>query len=112
METVNTLQAPRNRILHTCFLLVCLCVIDAIFTDLGIRNGHIQEVNPLMKFIYEMNIVVFYLSKIILPIILLSLMHFVKPSTLLRNLIIISLIAYVLVISMHIYWVIIVIAFL
>lgn len=111
METVNTAQPVRNTMVHSCFLLVCLCVIDTFFTDFGIRQGHIQEANPLMNFIYNWSIFGFYAFKILLPTSLLTLVHFMKPSTVIRHMTIFCLILYIFVLSLHIYWVIIIVAF-
>ncbi|WP_431312319.1 DUF5658 family protein [Sporosarcina oncorhynchi] len=96
---------------HSCFLLVCLCVIDTFFTDFGIRQGHIQEANPFMSLIYNWSIIGFYAFKILLPTSLLIMVYFMKPSTVIRQMTIFSLILYLFVLSLHIYWVVIIAAF-
>lgn len=111
METAKALPASKDRLLNTCFLLFCLCMIDAIFTDFGIRYGHIQEANPFVRSIYDMNIIAFYVMKASLPLLLFILMQYTKPSAFVRNLLIIALIIYTLVILIHISWIIIVLAF-
>jgi hypothetical protein len=111
METVKALPISKERLLNTCFLLFCLCMIDAVFTDFGIRYGHIQEANPFVRSLYDMNVIAFYMMKASLPILLFILMHYVKPSQLIRNFIVIALIIYTLVILIHISWIIIVTAF-
>lgn len=111
METVDMIQPSKNRIVHTSFLLACLCIIDAVFTDIGIRNGHIEELNPLMRFVHDKSIFMFYLLKFLLPTILLTLIKFAKTSTILKYIVLLALIMYVVIISMHIYWIIIVMAF-
>ncbi|MCG7346074.1 DUF5658 family protein [Sporosarcina sp. ACRSL] len=111
METTKALPSSKDRLLHTCFLLFCLCMIDAIFTDFGIRYGHIQEANIFVRFLYESNVVAFYLMKASLPILLFIVMHFLKPSQLVRNLLAVTLCIYTLVILIHISWIIIVSTF-
>ncbi|MFC5603871.1 DUF5658 family protein [Sporosarcina koreensis] len=111
MESVKALPTPKDRLLNTCFLLFCLCMIDAIFTDFGIRYGHIEEANPFVRSLYDVNVIAFYLLKASLPILLFILMHYMKPSYIIRNLLIVALIFYTLVILIHISWMIIVLAF-
>lgn len=111
METVKALPTPKDRLVNTCFLLFCLCMIDAIFTDFGIRFGHIEEANPFVRSLYEKNVIAFYLLKASLPILLYILMHYMKPSFIIKNLLIVALIIYTLVILIHISWIIIVTAF-
>lgn len=111
METAKALPIPKERLLNTCFLLFCLCMIDAIFTDFGIRYGHIQEANPFVRSLYDMNVIVFYMMKAGLPILLFILMQYMKPSQLVRNFIVVALIIYTLIILVHISWIIVVIAF-
>ncbi len=111
METAKALPNSKERLLNTCFLLFCLCMIDAIFTDFGIRYGHIQEANPFVRSLYDMNVIAFYMMKAGLPILLFILMQYMKPSHLVRNLIVVALIIYTLIILVHISWIIVVIAF-
>lgn len=111
METVKALPTSKDRLLNTCFLLFCLCMIDAIFTDFGIRFGHIEEANPLVRSLYDMNVIAFYLLKASLPILLFILMHYMRPSLIIRNLLIVALIIYTVIILIHISWIIIVTAF-
>lgn len=86
-------------------------MLDAIFTDFGIRYGHIEEANPFVRSLYEMNVFAFYLLKASLPILLYVLMHNMRPSLLIRNLLVVALIVYTSVIFIHVSWIIIVIAF-
>lgn len=111
MESVKVLPTPKDRLLNTCFLLFCLCMIDAVFTDFGIRYGHIEEANPFIRSLYDVNIFAFYLLKASLPILLFFLMQYMKPSYIVRTLLIVALIIYTLVILIHISWMIIVLAF-
>lgn len=111
METANALPISKDHLLNTCFLLFCLCMLDAIFTDLGIRYDHIEEANPFVRSLYDMNVIAFYLLKASLPILLFMLMHYMKPSLLIRNLLVVALIVYTFIIFIHVSWIIIVIAF-
>ena len=111
METAKALPISKERLLNTCFLLFCLCMIDAVFTDFGIRYGHIQEANPFVRSLYDLNIIAFYIMKASLPILLFILMNYMKPSQMVRNSLVVALIIYTLVILVHVSWIIIVIAF-
>lgn len=111
METVKTIPLQKDHLLNTCFLLFCLCMIDAIFTDFGIRYGHIEEANPFVRYLYDMNVIAFYLLKASLPFVLFILMHYMKPSSFIKNLLVVALVVYTVVIFIHISWIIIVTAF-
>ncbi|MBB4824200.1 hypothetical protein HNO89_001422 [Sporosarcina luteola] len=105
METVKTLPYSRSRLWNTAFLLLCLCMMDAIFTDLGLRQGVIEELNPLMRNIYEMNILLFYFIKFSLPLALLFLTAKLTHLMYLRMMLMATLLLYVIVIAYHICWI-------
>ena len=105
MDTVKALPQSKNRMLNASFLLLCLSCIDAIFTDLGLRQGLIQEANPITRYIYDTDVFLFYLLKFCLPLLLLYLVTVVAPRFYLRFLVALSLLLYVLVICTHIFWI-------
>ncbi len=56
---------------HIYFMILLLCITDAIFTDLGLRADQISELNPIMNHIYfQLGIAWFYLIKVGLPLLL------------------------------------------
>lgn len=105
METARTLPQSRSRLWNASFLLLCLSMIDAIFTDLGLRQGLIEEFNPLMRSIYEMNIPVFYLIKFCLPLALLFLVTKITHRLYLRFLLLSALLLYIIIVVYHICWI-------
>ncbi|GGA12620.1 hypothetical protein GCM10008018_67060 [Paenibacillus marchantiophytorum] len=48
--------------------LLVLCLCDAIFTDIGLHLAFIEELNPLIRTIYEWHVVGYYVVKLILPV--------------------------------------------
>ncbi|QTD41475.1 DUF5658 family protein [Sporosarcina sp. Te-1] len=105
METARTLPHSRSRLWNASFLLLCLSMMDAIFTDLGLRQGLIEEFNPIMRTIYEMNIALFYFVKFILPLSLLFLVTKMTHLFYLRIMLLTALLLYVIIIAYHICWI-------
>ncbi|BAQ11962.1 DUF5658 family protein [Sporosarcina sp. FSL W7-1349] len=95
----------RSRLQKAGLLLLILAVFDALVTDIGIRHAHIEEANPLMRFVYEQHIVYFYSIKIGLPLVLLHLLQSIKPKRLWTILMGGALILYLLVSGLHLYWI-------
>ncbi|MFJ8261870.1 DUF5658 family protein [Rummeliibacillus sp. NPDC094406] len=87
----------------TCLLL--LCMFDALFTDIGIRNHLITEANPLMNWIYHNSILLFYALKISMPILLVWILRKVQPSLLIRILMICATSIYCAILFTHIWWI-------
>lgn len=56
-------------------LLYVLNICDLLFTFYGIRNNYIEEVNPIMKHIYNLNSFYFVLFKFSIPLICLLLIY-------------------------------------
>ncbi|WP_369802620.1 DUF5658 family protein [Psychrobacillus sp. OK032] len=79
-------------------------MFDSIFTDFGIRNGHITEANPFMRFIYENNIATFYSIKIILPLLFMYIITKFQPRRYLQILIGGALLLYSFVLLQHLFW--------
>ncbi|MFD2672548.1 DUF5658 family protein [Marinicrinis sediminis] len=52
------------------FALVLFCLLDAIFTDIGLRFNWIEEANPVMAIVYVMHPIFFYVVKLALPALL------------------------------------------
>lgn len=56
----------------TLIWLLLLCCSDAFFTDIGLQLAFIEELNPLIRHIYEWNVGGYYFIKLILPLILMA----------------------------------------
>ncbi|WP_139999042.1 MULTISPECIES: DUF5658 family protein [Paenibacillus] len=50
--------------------LLFLCFADAFFTDIGLRMQLIEEMNPLIKQVYDWNVAGYYSLKLVLPVLL------------------------------------------
>ncbi|WP_153731038.1 DUF5658 family protein [Sporosarcina obsidiansis] len=108
MDTIKDLPIQQNRLLNAGFLLVCLCLVDAVFTDYGLRLGHIQEANLLIAFLYEQSIPLYYTVKLGLPLLLLYMVTISKSGILLRVALTTALFLYIVVIFIHIFWLVVV----
>ncbi|WP_432352462.1 DUF5658 family protein [Sporosarcina sp. A2] len=86
------------------WLLLILSLIDAGVTDFGLHQGLIQEANPLMAVVYELNRVGFYFIKLGLPISLFVLQPFVSQSSLVYRFLQVSVLLYIGITCMHGYW--------
>ena len=101
---IKHLFSTYNSLLNAGFVLLLLTIIDAIFTDYGLRYSYIEEANPLMKFIYDTSTLNFYIVKISLPLLLLHLLTRLQPKIYLRLLIGATLLLYTIVLFHHIFW--------
>lgn len=108
MNTVKDFPIQQNRLLNACFLLSCLCLVDAVFTDYGLRSGHIQEANLWIAILYERSIMLFYIIKLGLPLLLLYIVTLSKSGIWLRISITTALFVYIAVLFVHVFWLIIV----
>ncbi|PID22362.1 hypothetical protein CSV61_05800 [Sporosarcina sp. P3] len=104
MNTVKDFPIQQNRLLNAGFLLACLCLLDAIFTDYGLRLGLIEEANLLVAFLYERSIPLFYIVKIGLPLILLYIVTISSSGIVVRISLTTALFIYIAVLFMHIFW--------
>jgi|GEM_PF-2587071 len=59
--------------IRSLMLLLALCFLDAMFTDLGLHLQFIEEMNPVIRHIYDWNVAGFYLIKLLLPLLLMLL---------------------------------------
>ena len=96
-----------SRTIHTkaTVLLLFLAIFDAVFTDFGIRYHYIEEVNPLMRFVYETSISGFYVLKILLPVLLLYFILKIHIKPYFTLLLISTNLLYVFVFCMHLFWI-------
>lgn len=89
------------------FLLVAN-LLDAILTNIGIHYSFIAESNPLMKYVYEQSILLFYAIKIVLPLLLILLVtsKFVSKNEKVLNVLLTSaVIVYISILSLHGIWI-------
>ncbi|PIC57274.1 hypothetical protein CSV80_09825 [Sporosarcina sp. P12(2017)] len=108
MNTVKDFPIQQNRLINAGFLLACLCLLDAVFTDYGLRLGLIEEANLLVAFLYEQSIPLFYVVKLGLPLILLYIVTVSSSGIVVRIALTTALFIYIAVLFMHIFWLIIV----
>jgi hypothetical protein len=99
------LFSARAKLFKADLLLVLLAISDSFFTDFGIRNNHITEANPLMRFIYETSVFGFYSIKIGLPFLLLYILTKIEPKKYLQLLMGTTLFLYSCVLCLHILWI-------
>lgn len=98
------LFSTQNGLLKTGILLAVFAVFDTVFTDFGIRHEHIEEANPVMRFVYDTSIFGFYLTKISLPLLLIFFITKVKPKPYFRLLIGSTVLLYFVVLCKHAFW--------
>ena len=107
MNTVKDFPIQQNRLLNASFLLACLWLLDAVFTDYGLRLGHIEEANLLVAFLYEQSIPLFYVVKLGLPLILLYIVAVSKSGVWMRVSMTTALFLYIAVLFVHIFWIVV-----
>ncbi|WP_371812479.1 DUF5658 family protein [Sporosarcina sp. Marseille-Q4063] len=96
---------PKTNFKYVVLLLILLAFLDSLFTDIGIRQNHISEANPIMKSIYDTSVFGFYALKISLPLFLLLLLSKIKPKKYLKVLISSAVILYTVVLFLHFFWI-------
>ncbi|WP_462408740.1 DUF5658 family protein [Neobacillus sp. Marseille-QA0830] len=80
-------------------------ILDACLTHFGIQFGVIEEGNPVMKFVIEKNWSLFYLIKILLPVVLIVLLIVHPITALMKKLLISASILYFSVLLYHLTWI-------
>jgi len=100
----NPLSLSRNKLIKLGILLLILATLDAVFTDFGIKGYHITEANPIMRRIYEGNLIGFYLIKIALPILLIGIVSKLEPRPFIVFSLYIAIFFYVTVLLLHFSW--------
>jgi len=87
------------------FGLLFLCFADAVFTDIGLRLSLIEELNPLVKKLYEWNIVSYYGMKLLLPLLLILIYYRMKNRFWINPCILVTVLIYFLVNIYHLIWI-------
>lgn len=103
MQT-NSLTFTQNRLTKMGIILLILATLDAFFTDMGIQNQLITEANPLMRIIYEVNLLGFYFIKIALPVLLIGIVSRLESRPFIVILLHIAISLYVCVLLLHFSW--------
>lgn len=87
------------------FGLLLLSFADAVFTDIGLRFFLIDELNPIVKRIYEWNIVSYYAMKLLLPMLLIVIYYFTKNRKWINPCILLTVVLYFFVNIYHLIWI-------
>lgn len=85
--------------------LLLLSIADAALTDIGLRFQLIEEANPLMAFVYEYSVIIFYGIKVLLPLSLLIIIKYVMNHHYIKMLIRFAFLLYAFVFCIHVLWV-------
>ncbi|MFA9558880.1 DUF5658 family protein [Evansella sp. AB-rgal1] len=105
----NTYQASQHVVTINKLSIIkwiwLLSLLDALFTDVGLRLSFIEEANPLIRIIYEWNIIAFYAYKFVFPLLLLLLYPFTTNKKWIDRGIYISFFIYTLVVAYHFVWI-------
>jgi hypothetical protein len=87
------------------FGLLFLCFADASFTDIGLRLFLIDELNPLVKRLYEWNIIGYYAMKLLLPLFLILIYYRTNNRVWLNPCILVTALLYFIVNIYHFIWI-------
>lgn len=87
-----------------CLFLLAAGFADAALTQLGIVSGFVDEGNPLMRLAIEKSWTFFYVIKIILPLILITISCIQPLTGMLRRLMISASFLYGTVLCLHLSW--------
>jgi hypothetical protein len=87
------------------FGLLFLCFADAAFTDIGLRLHLIEELNPLVKKLYEWNIAIYYAMKLLLPALLILIYYRMKNRMWINPCILVTVLLYFIVNLYHLIWI-------
>ncbi len=104
---MNSIATPSNRDLtvYASSILFLLVIFDTVFTHLGLQGGHITEANPLMRYLYDFHVGLFFLIKLILPILLIWLVTRLEPKPYIQLMIAGAIFIYTFVLLKHVYWI-------
>jgi len=89
--------------MNTATMIFLLCAIDAILTTAGLSLHLIEEGNPLMHYLIELNVGLFFVVKLGLPMILLLVIPLVNKSWI-YHLMNVTVVLYVFINIYHLAW--------
>lgn len=101
---VNLTCKQRHTVAKNIKWLIVLCLGDAFLTDFGLIMDLVDEANPLIKWLYNQSVVLFYGVKMVLPVILLMLYRLQPLSIIIQKGSSILLILYIGINTYHIFW--------
>ncbi|MGG1517915.1 DUF5658 family protein [Paenibacillus oryzisoli] len=99
MRTMTLLL--KNKIL-LCLLLLCLG--DALFTDMGLKLRFIEEMNPLIRSIYEWHVAGYYAIKLVFPLALMIIHPRIRQKPWVHPALLLTVILYGAVNVYHVVW--------
>ena len=76
---------------------------DAVLTHFFIATGQVEELNPLMSYLIELNIFLFYAVKISLVFLAVILLLRVSSQSLARKALFFGCFIYTVILSLHLY---------
>jgi hypothetical protein len=94
-----------EEIMRLCLFLLLAGILDAILTQFGIMIGIIEEGNPVMEFAIEKGWTLFYLIKILLPLLLIGLFYLRPLKGRIRTLLVATCVLYLVVLCYHLVWI-------
>lgn len=103
MHSISSIL-PQSKLIKMSIILLVLATLDALFTDFGIQTYHITESNPIMRSIYEVNVIGFYFIKIVLPVLLIGIVTKLESKPFILILMNVTLFLYVSVVILHLFW--------
>jgi hypothetical protein len=94
----------RVKTIYFVHVIVALSFLDALITDMGIRHRWVTEANPFAYSLYEWNVGIFYVWKVLLPLILLGIYPYVSQIPVINRLILASASIYIAITIYHAGW--------
>ncbi|WP_376769364.1 DUF5658 family protein [Paenibacillus germinis] len=88
----------------TLIWLLIFCCTDALFTDIGLHLAFIEELNPLIRSIYEWHVSGYYLVKLILPLILMAIYPHIRKRVWVQPCLTLTVLIYGAVNVYHFIW--------
>lgn len=86
--------------------LLLLSLFDAFATDMGIRMDAVHEKNPFAAMLYEASPAIFYICKLILPLLLFVLLRYIDSRSFIFKLLYATTILYGALAVYHLVWII------
>lgn len=86
-------------------ILLIAGILDAVFTQLGVTFGIVDEANPAVKVVMEKSWMLFYLLKISLPLLLIGIIIYRPLMGWVKGLIRVSCAVYLSVLAIHFSWI-------
>ncbi|NOV01733.1 DUF5658 family protein [Paenibacillus planticolens] len=84
--------------------LFILCLSDALFTDIGLRLSFIEEMNPLIRSVYEWHVFAYYCLKLVLPLLLMAFYPYIRKRAWVKPCLSFTVIIYGAVNVVHFIW--------